>query len=104
MNAWIRGKFDIDPCCRLREAFVFWLKRKLLGDDIGSAEVRPFWVRPIKASMDFAGCCRLYWKLTYSWQDGRKCIWHLLAHRKFDEACEYCHYRRSVREGIGMGW
>lgn len=45
MNAWIRSKVDIDPNCKLREAFLFRLKHILLWEDIGSAEIMPFWVR-----------------------------------------------------------
>lgn len=104
MNAWIRSKFDIDTNCKLRESFLCWLKHKLLWEDIGSAEIMPFWVRWSRAALHVTECCRVYFKLTYSWRDARECIWHILAHRRFDERCEYCHYRRCVREGIGLGW
>jgi hypothetical protein len=60
MNAWIRSKFDIDPCCRLREAFLFWLKRKLLWDDKGSAESRSEWL----SWMFF------HWLRTGRWESG----------------------------------
>jgi hypothetical protein len=108
MNDWIRQRYDIGPCCKVHEWFPGYveeqLKRKLLWDDKGSAEVLPFWIRWIRACVEIGQCCRLYFKLTYSPQDARECFWHILAHRRLDERCEYCHYRRCVREGIGMGW
>jgi len=98
---WIKQKFDIDPGQHVWEipAVLWWrLKGAVLGDDIGWAENRS-----IDSHNAMWECLRVYVKMTRSWQDAQECIQHVLAHSQFDERCEYCHYRRCVTKGIGLG-
>jgi hypothetical protein len=106
MNAWIRRKLDISPCTRLHEALwgeltpaqrrdpafttLGWLRWKLGGAG-----------RTIGEELQ---CFRLYIVFIDSWMEVRACARHVCAHQSFDEMCEFCHYRRCVKEKIGMSW
>jgi hypothetical protein len=64
VNDWIRQKYDIGPCCKLREWLPWYieeqLKRKLLWDDKGSAETRSEWLRWMF----------VHWLRTGRWESG----------------------------------
>jgi hypothetical protein len=41
-------------------------------------------------------------RCVYNWTDLGEWAVHTLAHRQFDDGCEFCWYRRCHREGIGQ--
>jgi hypothetical protein len=111
MITWLKRKLDIDPGRRLHEVLWCRLNNLRLTENQNKDPVYTLsgWLKWKLSTMvsgigELLHCLRLYMKFVNSWADFRESLWHVLAHRRFDAMCEFCHYRRCVKEKIGMGW